>query len=87
MQLSITDADGAQCAYAIFFLDPEAGTANYIVQENGKVVDGRMINVTDFGEGGLSVTVSENGMYGNFMFNSEAIELDTIGQIVAGIKF
>ena len=87
VQLSITDADGAECAYAIFFLDPEAGTANYIVQENGKVVDGRMINVTDFGEGGLSVTVSENGMYGNFMFNSEAIELDTIGQIVAGIKF
>ena len=73
--------------YAIFFLDPEAGTANYIVQENGKVVDGRMINVTDFGEGGLSVTVSDNGMYGNLMFNSEAIELDTIGQIVAGIKF
>ena len=87
VQLSITDADGAECAYAIFFLDPEAGTANYIVQENGKVVDGRMINVTDFGEGGLSVTVSDNGMYGNLMFNSEAIELDTIGQIVAGIKF
>ena len=87
VQLSITDADGAECAYAIFFVDPEASTANYIVQENGKVVDGRMINVTDFGEGGLSVTVSENGMYGNLMFNSEAIELDTIGQIIAGIQF
>lgn len=87
VQLGITDADGAECAYAIFFLDPEASVANYIVQENGKVVDGRMINVTDFGEGGLSVTVSENGMYGNLMFTSEAIELDTIGQIVAGIQF
>lgn len=86
-QLSITDADGVECAYAIFFVDPEASTANYIVQEDGKVVDGRMINVTDFGEGGLSVTVSENGMYGNLMFNSEAIELDTIGQIIAGIQF
>ena len=87
VQMTVTDADGAECAYAIFFLDPEAGTANYIVQDNGKVLDGRMMNVTDFGEGGLSVTVSENGMYGNLMFNSEAIELDTIGQIVAGIEF
>ena len=87
VQLGITDEDGAECAYAIFFLDPEASVANYIVEENGKVVDGRMINVTDFGEGGLSVTVSENGMYGNLMFTSEAIELDTIGQIVAGIQF
>jgi hypothetical protein len=58
-----------------------------VVQADGKVVDGRMMNVTDFGEGGLSVTVSENGMYGNLMFNSEAIELDTIGKIVAGIEF
>ena len=87
VQMTVTDADGADCAYAIFFLDPEAGTANYIVQDSGKVLDGRMMNVTDFGEGGLSVTVSENGMYGNLMFNSEAIELDTIGQIVAGIVF
>ena len=87
VQMTVTDAGGAECAYAIFFLDPEAGTANYIVQDGGKVLDGRMMNVTDFGEGGLSVTVSENGMYGNLMFNSEAIELDTIGQIVAGIKF
>jgi hypothetical protein len=87
VQMTVSDADGAECAYAIFFLDPEAGTANYIVKESGEVLDGRMMNVTDFGEGGLSVTVSENGMYGNLMFNSEAIELDTIGKIVAGIEF
>lgn len=87
VQMTLTDANGAECAYAIFFLDPEAGAANYIVQDNGDVLDGRMMNVTDFGEGGLSVTVSENGMYGNLMFNSEAIELDTIGNIVAGIEF
>ena len=61
--------------------------AQYILQDDGKVVDGRMMNVTDFGEGGLSVTVNENGMYGNLMFTSEAIELDTIGRIVAGIEF
>ena len=64
-----------------------ACAAFLVAEEDGKVVDGRMMNVTDFGEGGLSVTVSENGMYGNLMFTSEAIELDTIGQIVAGIEF
>ena len=87
VQMTLSDADGAECANAIFFIDPEAGAANYIVQDGGEVLDGRMMNVTDFGEGGLSVTVSENGMYGNLMFNSEAIELDTIGKIVAGIEF
>lgn len=87
VQLNIVDANGAEAAYAIFFQDPEAETANYIVQADGKVIDGRMMNVTDFGEGGLSVTVSESGMYGNLMFISEAIELDAIGKIVAGIEF
>ena len=87
VQLNIVDANGEEAAYAIFFQDPEAETANYIVRADGKVVDGRMMNVTDFGEGGLSVTVSESGMYGNLMFTSEAIELDTIGKIVAGIEF
>ena len=87
VQLSLTDASGAEAAYAIFFQDPEVSAANYIVQADGKVLEGRMMNVTDFGEGGLSVTVSENGMYGNLMFTSEAIELDVIGQIVAGIEF
>lgn len=85
--LNIVDANGEEAAYAIFLQDPEAETANYIVQADGKVIDGRMMNVTDFNEGGLSVTVSENGLYGNLMFTSEAIELDTIGKIVAGIEF
>ena len=87
VQMNIADNSGAECAYVIFFIDPEVSTANYIVQQDGKVLDGRMMNVTDFGEGGLSVTVSENGMYGNLMFTSEAIELDTIGKIVSGIEF
>ena len=85
--LNIVDANGEEVAYAIFLQNPEAETANYIVQADGKVIDGRMMNVTDFGEGGLSVTVSESGLYGNLMFTSEAIELDTIGKIVAGIEF
>ena len=87
MEMSLTDENGEESAYAIFFADPEADTANYIVQEDGKVVEGRGINVTDFGESGLSVTVQEGGVYGNIMFYSAAIDVDTIGRIVAGIEF
>lgn len=87
VEMSIVDENGVDSAYAIFFADPEAGVVNYIVQEDGKVVEGREINVTDFGEGGLSVTVRESGIYGNVMFTSGAIDVETIGKIVAGIEF
>ena len=87
MEMSLTDENGEESAYAIFFADPEADTANYIVQEDGKVVEGRGINVTDFGESGLSVTVQEGGVYGNIMFYSSAIDVETIGRVVAGIEF
>ena len=86
VEMTVSDPDGMETVYAIFFRDPDAAT-NYIVEADGKVLDGRLMNVSDYGEGGLSVTVSENGLYGNLMFSSEAIELDTIGQIVAGIRF
>ena len=87
VEMSITDANGAECAYAIFFLDTEAESANYIIGADGKVAEGRMINVADYGDGSLSITVSENGLYGNITLVSEAIDLDTIGKIVAGIEF
>jgi len=87
VEMVIVDENGEECAYAIFYADPEVNAANYIVGEDGKVVEGRMINVTDFGEGGLSVTMADSGMYGNFMFASEAIGLEDIGQMVAGVQF
>ena len=87
VEMSVLDGDGNDSAYAIFFADPEADSTNFIVQEDGKVVEGREINVTDFGEGGLSVTVREGGVYGNMMFTSEAVDVETIGRIVAGIEF
>ena len=87
VEMSILDENGEECAYAIFFADPEESAVNYVVAKDGKVVEGREINVTDFGEGGLSVTLRDSGLYANMMFASEAIELDDIGRIVAGIEF
>ncbi|MBQ3425172.1 MAG: hypothetical protein IJH38_08240 [Clostridia bacterium] len=87
VEMVINDENGAEAAYAVFFADPDEEVVNYIVKEDGSMVDGRQVNVTDFGEGGLSVTVRESGIYGNIMFMSEAIDVDVIGRIVAGIRF
>ena len=87
VEMSIADENGKECAYAVFFQDPEEATTNYIVKDDGTVVDGREINVTDFDAGGLSVTLRDSGLYANMMFTSEAIDVETIGKIVAGMKF
>ena len=87
VEMAIVNDKGEEVMYAVFFADPEAGSTNYIVAEDGGIVSGREINVTDFGGGSLSVTVREGGLYGNMMFTSEAIDVETIGKIVAGIQF
>lgn len=87
VEMSVTDADGVDVAYVVFFADPEMGATNYVVTEDGSVVQGRELNITDFGDSGLSVTAREDGVYCNMMFTSEGIDVETIGKIVSGIRF
>ena len=75
--------------YATFYKDYDENTVNYVVGGDGEIeaVDGREITVSDFGDGNMSVTIHEGGVYGNLMFFSEDIDVETIGQIAAGIQF
>lgn len=75
--------------YATFYKDYDENTVNYVVGGDGEIeaVDGREITVSDFGDGSMSITIHEENLYGNLMFIGEDIDLDTVGQIVAGIQF
>ena len=86
--ISVTDKTGADSMYALFFADTDDTQKNYIIGDDGAVspVEGREISVTDFGEEGVSVAWHMNGLYYNLVFYTNAVDLDTIGKIVAGIQ-
>ena len=85
--ISVADENGQECMYATFFQDMDGELTNYTVNEKGTVQQGRAMSVSDYGEGGLAVTLRENGLYGSLSFASGAIDVDTLGRIVAGIQF
>ena len=86
---SVQDDKGEDGMYALFFADTDDSQATYIVSDDGAVnpVEGREISVTDFGDEGMSVSWREGGLYVNLVFYSNAIDVNTIGRIVSGVKF
>lgn len=85
--VTVTDAAGAEVMYATFFQDMDGEQASYIVAEDGTVQQSRTMTVNDYGEGGMAATVRQNGIYGNFSFAPDTVDVETIGQIVAGIEY
>ncbi len=82
-------SDGSNYMYATFYQDNSSNQVNYVVGEDGSIqaVEGREVSISDFGEGSLSVTIHEENVYGNLNLYGEAMDVETIGQIVAGIQF
>ncbi len=82
-------SDGSNYMYATFYQDNESNQVNYVVGEDGSIqaVEGREVSISDFGEGSLSVTIREDNVFGNLNLYGEAMDVETIGQIVAGIQF
>ena len=89
VDMTLTDGTGAQSAYAVFFQDSEENQATYVVGEDGSIsrVEGRQVTVSEYGEGSLSATLHENGVYCNIMFDGKDIDIDTVGKVVAGMAF
>ena len=89
MDVTMGDENGENNAYAIFFADTDNTQVSYLVGDDGSItpVEGREMTVSDFGEGSVSVTLHEGGVSCNIMFNSAELDLETIGQIVAGIQY
>ena len=82
-------SDGSNYMYATFYQDNESNQVNYVVGEDGSIqaVEGREVSISDFGEGSLSVTIREGNVFGNLNLYGETMDVETIGQIVAGIQF
>ena len=82
-------SDGSNYMYATFYQDNSSNQVNYVVGEDGSIqaVEGREVSISDFGEGSLSVTIREDNVFGNLNLYGEAMDVETIGQIVAGIQF
>ena len=89
VSINASTSDYSSCMDATFYKDYDENTVNYVVGGDGEIeaVDGREITVSDFGDGSMSVTLHEDNVYGNLMFIGEDIDLETVGQIIAGIQF
>ncbi len=89
-QMTLADADQTNFSYVSLFADTDDGVnTNYIVADDGTVspVEGREVIVSDYGDGGFGVTLREAGAYAVMSFYSPEIDMDTVGKIIAGIKF
>lgn len=89
LSMTIADDNYNNSIYVTFYSDAEDNSISYVVGGDGEIeaVDGREMSVTDFGDGGMSVTLRENGVYANLMFFGQDVDLETIGKIVSGIQF
>ena len=89
VSMTIEDESGDNTVYVTFYENYGDEAINYVVGGDGEIeaVDGREIAITDYGDGNLSVTLQEAGLYGSLSFYAEDIDVETIGQIVAGIQF
>ena len=89
LSVTIADDNYDNSLYVTFYNDNEDNAINYVVGGDGEIeaVDGREMTVTDYGDGGMSVTLRENGVYANLMFFGQGVDLETVGKIVSGIQF
>ena len=88
VDITLSNADGNAVAYLMFYADND-NSESYTVGEDGALVpvEGREVSISSIDEDMLSVTLNESGVYGNMTINTEGIDLQTVGQIVAGIHF
>ena len=89
VDVAISDGGYDNYAYVIFYSDTDNIQTSYVVAEDGSVgpVNGREITVYDYGDGSLYVMLTESGVSANISITSPTIDMETIGKLVAGIKF
>lgn len=85
----LTGAERFENGYVICYSDMDDNTVNYQVTEDGDIepVEGREISLSDYGNGSVSVTLREAGVWFNLSIDGENLDVETIGKIVAGIQF
>lgn len=89
VSMTIEDATGDNTLYVSISESYGDDTKNYLVGEDGKIeaVDGREVTITDYGDDNVYVSWQEAGVYVNLSFYGKGADMETIGKIVAGLKF
>ena len=74
--------------YAVFYANPDEAQP-YVVGEDGAIapVEGRVVNLSRSDEIGWTVNLEENGVFASLYIYSDAITMDDVGQILAGLTF
>ena len=87
--VSLGSDDGNDGLYASFYADNESQQRNYVLGDDGKLtlVEGRLVTLNDFGENGIALSVHEGDVFASISFFNSDIDMETISQIVAGMKF
>lgn len=87
VSLSYTNGEGY--LYANFYQDEYNAETRYVVGEDGSIrpVEDREIGISSYDDDTVIVTLKEGDLFGNLNIYGADLDMETIGQIVAGIQF
>ena len=88
VDISIMDDDYENTLYAMFYADSE-NAEHYAVAADGTIapVEDRDITVSQPGAGSWNISMASDGVYAGMYIDSQTLDLETLGKIIAGITF
>ena len=89
VDMTISDENGTSNIYAYFYAQGDHSDVPYVLSEDGTIapMNDQLVNISSLYEGDYSVSMAANGVNTNLYMYGEAFDLDTIGQILAGLKY
>ena len=89
VDMTISDENGTSNIYAYFYAQGDYSDVPYVLSEDGTIapMNDQLVNISSLHEGDYSVSMAANGVNTNLYMYGEAFDLDTIGQILAGLKY
>ena len=89
VDMTISDENGTSNIYAYFYAQGDHSDVPYVLSEDGTIapMNDQLVNISSLYEGDYSVSMAANGVNTNLYMYGEAVDLDTIGQILAGLKY
>ena len=89
VDISLSGESADSFGYAMFYADADDSQTNYVVDDDGNItpVEGREVTVSDYGDGSVYVMLKDSGVNSSLSFTGADIDMETIGKIIAGIKF
>ena len=88
VDVTYEDESGEGNMYAMFYANPETGD-RYTLGDDGALTpaEGRQIEVSQYDEGAWNVAMDEGGVYAMLYIYSDALTIEDIGKIAAGLTY